>query len=181
MAGPYDFSSMIHDVFSSNEYPLSAYFAYFFKSYDEIYGWNKMDYFFREPYNSTIPGLFNGTKSWGEVINQLPASIDEILREEFILDYLEGYEPEIALAIQENTLLDWKPVSPIHFIHGDADQLVPLYHALNAVDAYTSAGATDVSLTTIPGGTHQSAGPEALITALHWIELINGRKYGYRL
>ncbi len=170
MAGPYDFSTMIMDVFASNDYPLSAYFAYSFKSYDEIYGWDRMDYFFKEPYNQTIPDLFNGTKSWDQVINQLPASIDEIFREEFVLDYLLGYEPEVALAVQENTLLDWKPASPIHFIHGDADQLVPLYHALNAIDSFNSNGATHVSLTTIPGGTHATAGPEALITALHWID-----------
>ena len=109
-------------------------------------------------------------KSWGEVVGQLPGPIDELFREEFILDYLDGYEPDITMAIEDNTLLDWKPESPIHFIHGDADQLVPLYHAQNAVDAFTGAGATNITLTTIPGGTHETAGPEALITALLWID-----------
>lgn len=170
MSGPYDLSGMIENVFTSNNYPLSAYFAYFFNAYDGIYSWNRLDELFKEPYASSLSVLFDGTKSWGTVISQLPAPVNELFREAFILDYLEGYEPEIALAIKENTLLGWKPVSPIHFIHGDADQLVPLYHALNAMDSFTSNGATQISLTTIQGGTHASAGPEALTTALNWIE-----------
>ena len=172
MAGPYDFSTMITDVFTSSEYPLSAYFAYFFKAYNEIYNWSKLEYIFKDPYTSMVPELFNGTKTWGQVINQLPASITELLREAFIMDYLEGSAPYIASAIEDNTLLDWKPGSPVHFIHGDADQLVPLYHAQNALEAFSSAGATHVTLTTIPGGAHETAGPEALITALAWIKEI---------
>ena len=170
MSGPYDLKHMIQDVFTSNDYPHAAYLAYFFKAYNEIYEWNRLTDFFIEPYSSSVSGLFNGSKSWGEVINQIPASMIEVINASFVNNYLEGKEGGVASVILDNTLLDWTPIAPIHFFYGDADMIVPYYHAENAMAAFTANGATQVQLTTIPGGTHESAGQEALGGAFQWFE-----------
>ncbi len=59
-------------------------------------------------------------------------------------------------------------------IHGDADQIVPYYHVLNAVESFSASGVTDIELTTVSGGTHESTGPVVSINAIHWIESLSG-------
>ncbi|MCD4736281.1 MAG: hypothetical protein K8R53_09575 [Bacteroidales bacterium] len=170
LAGPYDLKGMIDTIFLSGNNYTSAYSAYFLNAYNEIYNWNRLDEIFNVNYTSIIPGLFDGSKTWGEINNQLPATSSDILNSDFVSNYNNGSEPEVIAAIQENTFLDWTPQSPIHFFHGDADSIVPLQNALTAIDVFTQNGAVNIQLTTIPGGTHETAGPDAIFGAIGWFE-----------
>jgi len=170
MAGPYDLKGMVDSVFQTNNYGTPAYIAYFLTAYNEIYGWNRLGDFFNAPYSASTPALFDGSKSWGEVVNQLPSTFSDLVNPDFVTDYLDGNEPEVQAAIQENTLLDWTPQAPIHFFHGDADLVVPYQNVLTAIDIFTSNGATDIQLTTIPGGTHDTSGPIVMVGAIQWFE-----------
>jgi len=117
-----------------------------------------------------VPGLFNGTKTWGEIVNALPPTLSELLNPDFLSNWNNGNELEFTSAVQENTLLDWTPITPIHFFHGDADNIVPFQNVLTAIEMFTSNGATDIQLTTIPGGTHESSGATASFGAIEWFE-----------
>ena len=170
MAGPYDLKGMSDSIFQDISYSTPAYVAFFLTSYNEIYEWNRLDDFFNAPYASMMPGLFNGSKTWGEIVNQLPATLSEVMNPAFIADYNNGNEADVMAALQENTLLDWTPQTPIHFFHGDADNVVPIQNTLTAMEVFSANGAGNIQLTTIPGGTHETAGPYAIIGAIQWFE-----------
>ncbi len=172
-SGPYDLLGMIQTIFQSLSYCTPAYIAFFLTAYNEIYGWNRLDDFFVEPYASMMPGLFDGSKTWGEIVNQLPALFSELVNSTFISDYNNGNEQEFHAALQENTFLNWAPQTPIHFFHGDADEIVPIQNALTAVDLLTSSGAADIQLTIIPGGTHETTGLPAVFGTIQWFESFN--------
>jgi len=170
LSGPYDLKGTTDSVLRDNYYSTPAYIAYFLNSYNDIYEWNSLNNIFYAPYNTLIPGLFDGSISWGEIVNQLPGSLSGILNPVFSSSYNAGNEVSITAAFQENTLLDWAPQAPIHFFHGDADNIVPYYNVLSAIDSLTANGAMNIQLTTIPGGTHETTGPIAIIGAIQWFE-----------
>ena len=74
--------------------------------------------------------------------------------------------------MEENDLYDWTPLSTMHIIHGEADELVPFENAQIAYDHFIANGAPDVSLLPIPSnlGGHQDAAPFALLGAFDLAE-----------
>jgi pimeloyl-ACP methyl ester carboxylesterase len=170
LSGPYDLQGMIQSIFQSGHYDSPAYIAFFLTAYNNVYGWNRLNDFFNAPYASKMPGLFDGSKTWGEVVTSLPASFSALMKPAFITDYLAGNEADVQTAVQENTRLNWVPQTPIHFFHGDADEIVPYQNAVTAVETFISNGAANVQLITITGGTHETTGPVAVVGALQWFE-----------
>ena len=172
MAGPYDFKGTVDSILADGEYSTPYYIAYVLKSYDEIYNWNRLDDFFQSPYNSTVNSLFDGSKEYDVVISQLPSTLGGLLKSEFISNYSNSGETELKNAIVENSLLDWTPTAPLHFFHGDADDVVSYENALKAKDEFSSKG-SDVKLTTIFGGTHSTSVTSSMIGAMEWFETFN--------
>ncbi|MBM4169597.1 MAG: alpha/beta fold hydrolase [Ignavibacteria bacterium] len=168
MAGPYDLQGTIESILQTNTYTTPAYVAFFLTAYNDVYKWNRLESFFNPPYASRMPGLFDGSKTWGEIVNQLPTTFSALMNPAFVANYLGGSEQAVRAAVQENTLLNWRPRAPIHFFHGDADDVVPIQNAHTAMSVFRSSGASNVQLTIIPGGTHESAGPIAVVGALQW-------------
>ena len=169
-AGPYDLYGMMMTILQSVDYGNPAYVAYILTAYDDIYGWDRLDDFFITPYASMMGSLFDGSKTYVEVVSALPSTLSELLDSTFVADVLAGNEPEVASAFQENTLLDFAPVAPVHFFHGDADQTVFYQNALTAMDSLTVMGGTDLRLTTIPGGTHNTASLPSIIGVVDWFD-----------
>lgn len=170
MAGLYDLKGTVDTIMASADYVTTAYVAYFLTAYNEIYGWNRLDDIFKAPYAEKMPALFDGSKTWSEIINQLPATFTEMMNPGFVTEYNNGNEPELVAALRDNTFLNWTPQTPIHFFHGDADVTAPYQNVLTAIASFTANGATDIQLTTIPGGTHETAGPAASMGAIQWFE-----------
>ena len=173
LAGPYDLKGMMDSIFMASIFPSNAYAGYFLTAYNHVYQWTQLNHFFISPYGGMMNGLFDGTKTWGEVTQELPENFQDLMNPEFIQAYNSGNEPALEQALAENTLLDWTPQTPIHFFHGDADSIVPFQNVLTAMAKLTSNGATDIQMTTIPGGTHESSGPAAIFGALKWFEEFN--------
>ena len=171
MAGPYDLKGTVDTAFKSNNYQGDmAYIGFFFTAYNEIYGWNRLNDIFNAPYAAMMPNLYDGSRTWGEILAQLPSSFSELMNPDFINNYLNGKETDVSLVIQENTILNWTPQTPIHFFHGDADITVPYQNVLTAIEQFESNGALNIELTTIPGGNHETSGPVASIEAIQWFE-----------
>lgn len=168
MAGPYDILSTSISLMSQTEYRWPYYFAFFITAYDEIYGWNRLNEIFNSPYNERMHQLFDGTKSSSEINNSLSTKISQLMNQDFLTKFLNGEEPEITAALQENNLLNWAPEAPIRFFHGDSDGAVPYQNALTAVDSLQAMGGASVELVTIIGGTHDSASMPSILGMLSW-------------
>jgi dienelactone hydrolase len=170
MAGPYDLSGMLQTLFQTGQYNHTAYIAFILTAYNDIYEWNRLNDFFNAPYSSFVQNLFDGSKTFDEVVNQLPSTFSALMDSTFVNRVRNGNELAFISAMQENTLLDWKPRAPINFFHGDADDVSPYQNALTAVDKLIANGGTNIQLTTIPGGTHETSGPYAIVGAIQWFE-----------
>lgn len=173
MAGPYDLYGMIRDVFNKSSYIDMGYIGYLFTAYDEIYDWNRLNDIFKSPYGDMMPNLYNGSLTWGQIVSQLPGQFNQLVKTSFRNDFLNGNEPEISSALQQNTLLNWTPRTPIRFFHGNADQVVPYQNALTTVNNLKDNGGTNISLITIPGGTHETAGADCFIGMILWFDQFN--------
>ncbi|MEN8226181.1 MAG: hypothetical protein ABFS05_12560 [Bacteroidota bacterium] len=170
LAGPYDLQNTFDKIFQEVSYSTPAYVAYLLSAYNDVYHWNSLDKFFKAPYASMMPDLFDGSKSWSEVVNSLPTTLSELIHPGFIANYYDKKESMVWDAMKDNTLLDWTPQTPIHFFHGDCDDVVFCINAINALDAFLGNGAYDVQLTILEGVDHETAGPYAITGAIGWIE-----------
>lgn len=170
MAGPYDLAGTVEIVLQYTDYEWPAYMAFLFLSYDNIYGWGRLGEVINAPYAGMLPGLFDGTHSLSEINIELPTDLSLLIDEDFVTTYLAGDEPEIQAAFDENTLLDWAPIAPIRFYHGDADVIVPYQNSVTAYDSLTANGGVNIELVTVPGGTHETTGPLVILDAINWFE-----------
>jgi len=174
MAGTYDMVGTSDHLLQQSTYQWPAYVAFFFYAYDNVYKWNRLDEILNRPYSGMIPSLFDGSKTFAEINRQLPTSITALVSQNFINNYFNGNEQALSSALAENTLLDWTPVAPIHFFHGNADDVAPFQNAVTAVESFRARGAANIRLTTIPGGTHETSGLPSVIGAIAWFDSIRG-------
>ncbi len=173
MAGPYDLAGTVETILQQQYYDHPCYVAFLLTAYNNIYGWNRLNEIFMAPYAAMMPGLFNGSKSYAEINELLPAEIRDLVTAEFIDGYLAGTEPDVMNAVVENTLLDWSPVTPIRFFHGNADEAVPFSNAISAIENLSAQSDASIELVTIEGGTHASAGIPAILGMIDWFENIS--------
>ena len=160
---------MMQTLFQTGQYNHTAYIAYILTAYNNIYEWDRTSDFFNAPYSSIVQSLFDGSKTYGEVLNQLPSlSLHSWIL--LLLIVRNGNEPAFIASMQENTLLDWNPQAPINFFHGDADDISPYQNAITAVEKLIANGGTNIQITTIPGGNHETSGPIAVVGAIQWFE-----------
>lgn len=169
MSGPYDLAGTVKTILQQSTYNSPAYIAFLITAYNEIYNWNRLQEIFNDPYGEKMPGLFNGSKTFGEINSQLPVNIAELLRPNFIHNCLAENDTEFISAIEENSLLNWKPIAPIRFIHGDADDTVPYQNALSAVENLRANGGTNIELITLEGKNHATAGMPAILGMVEWL------------
>ena len=168
MAGPYDLEETVRTVLQEQTYGPLLYIAYIYTAYDVIYGWDRFEEIFNPPYGSIMQDLFDGSRSTGQIYAQLPGDFSDLMNQDFVDNYLSGNEPEIQAVFQENTLLDWAPVTPIRFFHGNADEAVPYQNSLTALQNLTDSGGTSVELITIEGGTHATSSIPAVLGVVEW-------------
>jgi dipeptidyl aminopeptidase/acylaminoacyl peptidase len=76
----------------------------------------------------------------------------------------------VKSAFEENTLLNWSPESPICFVHGTADRIVPFKNAQTAYDNLSSQSNAEIRLIPIEEGTHESSGIPAILLMLEYFE-----------
>jgi len=168
MAGPYDLTGTVESVFASAEYVDLAYVGFVFTAFDRAYGWQKLGEIFHEPYAARMPSLYDGSRTWGQILANLPATFDELVNSAFVARYLAGGEPDVAAAFDANTVLEWRSVAPMRFFHGNADVVVPISNATTATERLRANGSGNVELVVIEGGTHPTAGGPAVLGMLEW-------------
>ena len=172
MSGPYDLIGSTRALLSRDAFDIPAYLAYVVVAYDDIYGWNRLDDIFNEPYASMFPGLFDGSLELGDVNDELPTAIDALFKTDFITAFLAGREGAIQQALEENTLLEWGPVAPVRLYHGTADSTVSIENTLSAYASLQSNGGTSVELVSLLGADHTGGFIPSMILAEAWFDSI---------
>jgi alpha-beta hydrolase superfamily lysophospholipase len=168
-AGAYDKTAFMKFVINSPTLGVPSYnslYLWVLLTYDRVYKLNKPDtYYFKEPYATQIAA--NKENPSKVVIN---ASFHTILTDSFKKALNDGTDKEFIAAIGDNDVYNWKPKTPTRLFHGDADPLVFYFNSLNAEAAMKKLGAADLTLTTIPGGTHSSSVTPYLLGTLAFFQ-----------
>ncbi len=170
MSGPYDLLGSTRDLLSRDTYDIPAFLAYVVVAYDDIYGWDRLDDIFNEPYASMFPDLYDGTQTLSDVNAQLPTAIDVLFKTDFTTAFLGGQEVVIQQALEENTLLDWAPIAPVRLYHGTADSTVSIENTLSAYNSLQANGGTSVELITLLGANHLTGFIPSMILAEAWFD-----------
>ncbi|WP_235861441.1 alpha/beta hydrolase family protein [Pontibacter flavimaris] len=171
-AGGYDMVEMLGLVKSGEAYAYPAYLAYVLQAYNNTNQWNRpLSDFFREPYASKMPSLFDGSKS-GSAINRELTRDPKALFNPTFFAALQDDEKELALkqALQANSFYDWVPQSPTRLYHGTADEVVPFSNSQKTYDRFVAGGARQLEFIPIEGEGHGSAFEPMLESLVPWIK-----------
>ncbi|KAB2841396.1 MAG: hypothetical protein F9K45_08000 [Melioribacteraceae bacterium] len=171
MAGSYDMNLTARKIIDQEIYDEPSFLSLLIVSYNDIYGWNRINNIFQNSYSNIVVGLFDGTKTTEEVNTFLTNKVSELFKPEFISNYLSGNDELMNAALTENSLLNWSPLAPIRLFHGNADEFVPYENAAEAVQKLTLNGGS-IELITIQSGTHATSVIPSLIGAVIWFEEI---------
>ena len=173
MAGPYDLSGTMVDFYLSiNFYPQPYYVANVLFNHLHYYDTlQNLDQYFLPFWADTLSSLFDGTHSGSFINSMMPDSPIEILLPDVIDDFSSNGENLFRQTLEENTLLDWTPVTPTYLIHAIADDIVPIANAQVAYNTFIDNGAESVRLIEMPVsiGGHEDAAPLCLLKALDTI------------
>jgi len=175
-AGPYDLYSTVTHFIDLDEYPEPAFMAYLFTAYNDVYGWNRLNEIYKEPYAGMMPSLFDGTKTTSQISSELPVKVSDLFTDDLISLVNSGTKNEITDALQENTLLSWTPVTPTRLFHSNADEVVPYQNSLTAFQTFKQNGAANIELITIDGLHHGNAAVPAFVGMLEWFDSIRQEK-----
>jgi len=159
-AGAYDISAMSDYVLAQQIYPGPLYLPYFI--YSKIVAGDipqPLTTFFKEPYASAIPGLFNGNYTNTEVDDNLTDTIASLVTDSLRLNSKTGADfASLRLAMTTNSIQAWNTASLLRFYHGTADNNVPPQQSEIIYNQFIALGlsASQLSLIPIPGATHDT-------------------------
>jgi pimeloyl-ACP methyl ester carboxylesterase len=159
-AGGYDLKGMQEYIFEQPEYDDPHYIAYMARAYQIHYEKdNLLTDFFKEPYASRIPGLFDGQKGADAINAQLTPIMADLIQADLLsnIDTDADYQ-YLVDAFNENSLIDWTPQVKMFMYHGLSDTTVPYENSVDTFNKLLSNGASTsvISLTPLEG-THSSA------------------------
>jgi alpha-beta hydrolase superfamily lysophospholipase len=174
-AGGYDLTGMLTGIASTPTYATPAFLALLLNGYNTTYGWNRpLADFFQAPYAARIPQLLDGTQTREQIDAQLTTSPAALFTPTFYaaLGSASG-EPVLKQQLVANSFTDWVPRSPTRLYHGTADESVFYQTSEATFKRFQAAGATNVTFTPIPGGTHQTSIAPMIADALPWLQSLN--------
>lgn len=172
MAGAHDLVGTANYILANETYERPSFLAFFIVAYNEIYGWDNLNYYFTTEYEQAILDLFDGSLTTEEIDEILPKELDKLFNETFITQFRTAADQQLYLALEDNSLLDFAPAAPVLIVHGDADTYVPYQNAIIAKEKWEFNGAASVDLVTIEGGNHVSSIFPAILETIKWFETI---------
>ena len=175
MAGPYDLAGTMVDYFlSSPEYSQPYYVPYVLTSHLWYYQGINIDFaeYFDPFWADTLPSLFDGSHSGGEINQIMPEDPLDIILPEVLDDFINNEDNTFNQTFQENTLLDWIPNSPTYLYHGIGDDIVPYQNAQVVYQNFIDNGAENIELILFPEllGGHAQLAPVCLISGFNTMQ-----------
>jgi pimeloyl-ACP methyl ester carboxylesterase len=170
-AGPYNPELVLDYVLNSDTYLKPFFLPYVMLSFIEdgtIYG--NMNKYFKEPYATRIPDLYNGIKTGNEIDAALTTNPQELFTAE-MFNYKSNPEfEEITNSFEKNRVTSWNTSASLLFIHGADDVYIPQILSDSIYNDFIDAGALNVEYEIITGADHNSAAAPAIGRSLIWFD-----------
>lgn len=153
MAGPYDLSGTMVDYFlSSPDYSQPYYVPYVLTSYLWAYEGLDVDFsnYFTPFWAENLSVLYDGSHPSSEINSMMPDNPLDILLPDVLEEFESNEDHFFRQTLQENTLLDWIPLSPTFFYHGLGDDIIPYENSQVVYNTFIENGASNVNLILFP-------------------------------
>ncbi|MFD2572829.1 alpha/beta hydrolase family protein [Spirosoma soli] len=149
-AGAYHTSAFMNYLLNQKTHGNASYnglYTMVLSTFNRVYGINRpLTYYFKEPYASAVQRDPFGSN--------IPISFNEAITDAFRKGVNDGTDTQFINAVKDNDIYDWKPRTPTHLYHGNADQQVFYFNSVDAYNAMQKRGATNVELFTLEGKDH---------------------------
>lgn len=171
-AGAYQLIPFSEHVLSLVTYPTPYYLPYFIESHRQN-GMltDPLSLFFREPYASRIPGLFNGSFSGDEINQQLTDTVARLVTENLKNHFTDGAEfAGLRNELDKNSIYGWRTEIPVRFYHGTSDDIVYYGQSVLMHEDMLRQGSYEenISLYLLDGHNHQTALVPWGVTTIKW-------------
>jgi pimeloyl-ACP methyl ester carboxylesterase len=181
MAAPWDLSGSMVDLFKSDDpYSSPHFLPYTLLAYNDVYGLeDDLSRVLTNPYDETLPPLFDGTHTGGEIDNNLPDVPSAILTQEFVEAFDAATPFPWRDRLVENDLLAWSPTTRTRIYHCVNDDLIPVQNAETAIASFRQRGVPEsvVDLSTGDFGSHGACAPVFILLGKFWIDDIRSGSF----
>lgn len=170
-SGAYDLVNSINWSLRQPDLSGPSFLCFVFAAYKDVYGWTRsLCEIFQSPFCERIEaGLFNGDYGEAHIAGQLTSVTEDLFSGAFLADFLGGGEQTVKNALSENSVHQgWFPSCPTRLYQGTADRIVPPLNAVNAMNAFSGAGATTVAYNPLAGLTHETAVVPFVKDVIQW-------------
>ncbi len=177
MAGPYSISGeMSKIVLDGDAVPTPYYFPYTLLAGDNVYGLgDDYDDLLASPWSTTVPPLFDGLHTSGQIDAALPDAPRDILPATLLETYGNDEFAPINLALRDNDLYRWAPQTRMNLYHCTDDDQVPFANSQVAYDSFIARGAERVELKSLIFGDHASCAIPTLLIMKDWFDSLATR------
>jgi hypothetical protein len=152
---------------------LPLYVSYLLLAYDDIYDvFDRLSDVFRQPYASTVPGLFDMRHFFDDVLAGMPPTSRELLTASFFRDVSNNPDHPLRVRLRQNAVDRWRPEAPIRVYHSPVDEEVAFEEVLVSVDRLRRRGA-DVSVRRLPGLDHVNSWVRAMPRAARYFSTLD--------
>jgi hypothetical protein len=152
---------------------VPLYVSYILLAYDDIYDvFDRPSDVFRQPYASTVPGLFDMQHFFDDVLAGMPPTSRELLTPSFFRAVSSNPDHPLRVRLRQNAVDRWRPDAPIRVYHSPVDEEVPFEETLVSVDRLRRRGA-DVSVRQLPGLDHVTSWVRAMPRAARYFATLD--------
>jgi pimeloyl-ACP methyl ester carboxylesterase len=152
---------------------VPLYISYLLLAYDDIYDiYGRPAEVFREPYASTVPGLFDMRHFWDDILAGLPPTSRELLTPSFFRAVRSNPDHPLRVRLRQNAVDRWRPHAPIRVYQSPDDEEVPFDDVLVSVDRLRDRGA-DITVRRLPGFDHVNSWIQAMPRAVTYFRALD--------
>lgn len=170
MAGPYDLPGTMPVVLNAPTKNSAAEVAYILAGLNPIYGfYRNLIEVIRPEHAASFISMFDGTKSWKDILQKFNMKPEELLQPHFIQANLGNPHSVFWQAMHHNEVYQWFPSFPMRLYHARGDKDVPFVNSEIAQQYFRDQGAS-VDLIDLGNFGHVAAAPHAFGLALMWFE-----------
>jgi len=170
-AGPYNPEQVKDYALSLTEYGHPYYMPYVFLSFQDAGTVTaSLSSFFKEPYASKIPSLYDGLHSGTQIDNELTKVTKDLYTDNFLNNYSDASFDEVRNSFELNRVTAWNNQTPLLLLHGEADVYIPKEVSEQIFQEFTSSGSHKVEYVPFPGLDHNTAAVPAIGYSFTWFQ-----------
>ncbi len=150
MSGAYDMTGE-QSKYMFQEYPRPFYLPYLLISYQKAYNILNSDNpysVFKSPYDTLLPQFFGEVrnKTYSELDKIMPKIPKDIVKDDYIHEYINNPNFAFKLRLEENNLTQWKPEAPVQLCYCKGDREVNYKNSEVAFAEMKSMGVKNIRL-----------------------------------